>query len=501
MSNNQPSPPRDNALESQFTCKTCSGVDHHKPSCRVGFNCPHCHVTPDDAVVHGHHPGCPSHVPDPVEDGVYLVRASDLKPEHVDYFEDDLIPLRVVTLATGLDGVGKSTILYNKAALATRGKLPGKFTGNAVDVVIASSEDHPESVILPRLIAAGADLDRVHIVKVRRDGLTGEIALPDDLDAVAKEVGCVRARLLIVDPLVAHMPLQIDSHKAQHVRSVLAPLARLAEDETLAVAAVVHFNGSPSTDVRSRISGSKALRDAARSVLVCGVDPTDESRYVLVQDKFSFGPKPTTGRAYQIESKVIEYERETFTTSAVAWLGEIEIDSRGLLAGPGDPEQRNDIDRAKAFLQSLVSPGDRIEPREAEKAGKAAEGLDAKTLQRARQQLGWDAKGEGFNPKIWWWIRPVSDALVLDNRAANSRRVHYEETVTAHAEEAPESPVLDSLSSVSTTGPNGSTTDPDSDPRRFIDPTYRDHGLKVAQARADEVRRSRERDRAAGVSE
>jgi hypothetical protein len=289
-------------------------------------------------------------------DGVYLMRADRITAEHVDYFDEGLIPLRVTTVVTGIDGVGKSTMLYTKAALATRGQLHGAFSGQPVDVVIASSEDHPGSVIKPRLIAAGADLTRVHIVKVRRDDLDGDIALPDDLDQLEAQVRKVNARLLIVDPLVAHLPLSIDSHKAQHVRSVLAPLGHLAEEARLAVAAVVHFNGAPSTDVRSRISGSKALRDASRSVLVCGADPNDGSRYVMVQDKHSFGPRSNVGFAYRIITASVELNGETFTTSKLAWDGEVEIDARGLLAGPGVPEAPKTI-AAKAMLEELLADG------------------------------------------------------------------------------------------------------------------------------------------------
>jgi putative DNA primase/helicase len=336
-------------------------------------------------------------------EGVYLVRASAIEPENVDYFEENLIPLKVVTLVTGLDGVGKSTILYAKAALATRGELPGAFEGAAVDVVVASSEDHPHSVIVPRLIAAGADLDRVHIVKVSRDGLEGDISLPDDLDAVALEAARVRARLLIADPLVAHMPLNIDSHKAQHVRQVLAPLARLAEERNLAVAAVVHFNGAPSTDVRSRISGSKALRDASRSVLVCGIDPDDESRFVLVQDKFSFGPKPTTGTAYQIETAVVDHKAKTFKTSRVVWLGEVEISSTGLLAGPGDLEERTERDEAGTFLDEMLAEGD-IDADEVLAQAKK-NGIAERTLRRAKRQRGIRSIRVGGPTGRWVWTR------------------------------------------------------------------------------------------------
>jgi hypothetical protein len=392
----------------------------------------------------------------PNGEGVYLVKASMIEPEDVDYFEENRIPLKVVTLITGLDGVGKSTILYAKAALATRGKLPGKFEGAPVDVVVASSEDHPNSVIVPRLIAAGADLDRVHVVKVNRDGLTGDIALPDDLDAVALEVGRVGARLLIVDPLVAHMPLNIDSHKAQHVRQVLAPLARLAEERNLAVAAVVHFNGAPSTDVRSRISGSKALRDASRSVLVCGVDPGDEARFVLVQDKFSFGPKPTTGAAYRIETAVVDHKAKTFKTSRVVWLGEVEISSTGLLAGPGDPEKRTDIDEATELLNKLVTNG-QVQVQEAEKVGRAG-GFDSKTMQRARRRLGLIVKREGFGPGSYCvWCKPgqAGDSHTGQqglSSMGDADGVHYEDPNTAQGKGASETLIVDSLSRLSTMG-------------------------------------------------
>ena len=45
----------------RFTCKLCGGVDRHEPNCEV-FRCPHCNVTPDDAVRFGHLPDCPNYM-------------------------------------------------------------------------------------------------------------------------------------------------------------------------------------------------------------------------------------------------------------------------------------------------------------------------------------------------------------------------------------------------------------------------------------------------------
>ena len=343
---------------------------------------------------------------------VILVRGSDIRAEHVEHLDEGLIPLRTVTLVTGLDGVGKSTILYEKAARLTRGTLKGHYFGIPSDVVIASSEDHPASVIIPRLVAAGADLDRIHVVRVRFvEGLDGDVSLPDDLDAIARRVAEVNARMLIVDPLVAHMPLNVDSHKAQHVRSVMAPLAHLAEEAHLAVCAVVHFNGSPSTDVRTRISGSKALRDASRSVLVCGPDPADDDRMVMIQDKNSFGPRSATGWGYRIEPAAVQIDGVTYDTSRVRWLGDVAITSRGLLGGALDPDERGERDLARDAILDALAGGEH----DWAALGRLirAEGVSEITGRRARDELrreGLIAKRKrGAAGWVWNLLTPPED--------------------------------------------------------------------------------------------
>jgi hypothetical protein len=419
-------------------------------------------------------------------EGVYLVRASDIVPERVEYLDDPLLPFRVITLMVGVDGMGKSTVLYHKAARATRGRLPGSRDGQPVAVVIASSEDHPASVIVPRLIAAGADLDLVHIVKVDRDGLEGDISLPDDLDEVAERVREVGAGLLIVDPLVAHMPMNIDSYKAQHVRRVLAPLARLAEESRLAVAAVVHFNGSASTDVRSRISGSKALRDASRSVIVCGADPNDESRFVMVQDKNSFGPRATTGRAYRIEAATIEHHGETFPTSSVVWLGDVEIDSRGLLQGSrevsgGEPETKD----AVAALDSILSDGP-VWVKDAFDA-MADAGFSRDQAKRAKTKLGARSVHFGKPGDLesgWKWVpRGPQECEGSEGSEGSDAQspAPFAPLATASEPDAVDASTNDLEESDRWLAEQLAGLDPD-------DP---DHGTKVAQLRADDVRRRR----------
>ena len=72
---------------------------------------------------------------------------------------------------------------------------------------------------------------------------------------------------------VAGMPRRdVDSHRDQDVRSVLAPIAVLAERCELAVLAIGHFPKS-ATRALLAMGGSVGFSAAARSILVFGIDP------------------------------------------------------------------------------------------------------------------------------------------------------------------------------------------------------------------------------------
>jgi KaiC/GvpD/RAD55 family RecA-like ATPase len=87
----------------------------------------------------------------------------------------DRIPLGGVTLLAGQEGSGKTTILANVLARATRGQLPGDLIGDPVGCVYATAEDSHSRTLAPRMAAAGADLDRIFFVEV--DGLAGGLSI------------------------------------------------------------------------------------------------------------------------------------------------------------------------------------------------------------------------------------------------------------------------------------------------------------------------------------
>ena len=149
-------------------------------------------------------------------------------------------------------------------------------------MVMSSAEDPLPQVVVPRLHAADAVLDRIKFVAINRDGFQMPPLLPADLATVRERMEQVQARLLVFDPLMAHLGAQVNSWKDQEIRAALSPLQRLAEETGAAVVVVAHLNKGQSSDPLQRLGGSIGLPAAARSVLLLARDPDDpDEQYVV----------------------------------------------------------------------------------------------------------------------------------------------------------------------------------------------------------------------------
>ena len=102
---------------------------------------------------------------------------------------DGRLALGTLNLLGGREGIGKSIVECTLAADITRGRLPGVYAGTPRAVIIAATEDSWEYTIVPRLMAAGADLALVFRVDVETPGGgDAALSLPRDLPAVERLV-------------------------------------------------------------------------------------------------------------------------------------------------------------------------------------------------------------------------------------------------------------------------------------------------------------------------
>lgn len=162
-----------------------------------------------------------------------VIFASQVKARPVEWLIPGRIPLGGVSLLAGDPKLGKSTLSCSYAAALSR---DGHVT------LFASAEDSFTRVIKPRLVAAGADLDRCAKFEVVDADGARNLDLPDDVGALAEQVAATGAALIVVDPLNAHLAGAIDSWKDHGIRRALAPLARLADEQGCAVLVVAHLN-------------------------------------------------------------------------------------------------------------------------------------------------------------------------------------------------------------------------------------------------------------------
>jgi hypothetical protein len=345
--------------------------------------------------------------PEPAPPGrrVLATPARQVERSQVDWLEPGRVPVGQVTVVAGIGGVGKSQWTCLLAARVSRGEL-----GQRGAVLIATAEDDPSTTVRPRLEAVEADLELVRFLTIKTgEGDEDGIAIPDDVAQLEETVGELGARLVVIDPLVAHLPGEIDSHRDQSVRRALAPLYRLAKNTGCAVVVVLHLNKSTGLAPLMRLGASVAFGNAARSVLLLDRDPDDREgergdRRVLAHIKCNVAPHAPS-LLYRVASIVLPAEGSAplVETSRLELLGESEHDGRALLR-VGDEEERSAVEEAEEFLRGeLPADGSR---RLAEEILRDARklGISEPTLRRARRRLGVESEKTGFTRGWEWWL-------------------------------------------------------------------------------------------------
>jgi hypothetical protein len=328
---------------------------------------------------------------------------SKVEPKIVRWVWEGRVPLGAVTLGVGRQGLGKSTLLASLAADLSRGRLAGDFYGDPTTVLMVNCEDAHETTVVPRLLAAEADLDRVVGLDIEQDGRPDLPSLPADVALIADAARQHRAGAVLIDPLMAALPGRVDSHRDQDVRRALAPLAQLAEDADLAILAVLHLRKSPANDALDRVSGSVAFTAAARSVLAFGRADGDEDddgeHRILAHAKSNLGPLAPS-LAYRIESATVHHGELAIPASRLVCEGESAVGASELLTPPVS-EDRTEVEIAAEWLADHLGDGDWRPSGEIREAANAA-GIASRTLQRARSLAGVEAKRDGF-PALGYW--------------------------------------------------------------------------------------------------
>ena len=363
-----------------------------------------------------------------LKDGVQLIRADCIKPEPIIWVWPHYFAECKLHIIAGAPGTGKTTLSLSLASIVSRGGLwPDGASCSQNNVIIWSGEDGVADTLVPRLLAANADMTRIFFVEaVRENGKTRQFDPAKDmssLESKIKEAG--GAGLVIIDPIVS--AVSGDSHKNVETRRGLQPLVDLAASAKVAILGITHLSkGSKGVSPIERVTGSLAFGAVARAVYLTiaenkGTDSIDaalsqitadsarSSVSAFVRAKSNIGPVGD-GFEYQIENQFLE-GHSNIETSRLKWGKAIRGDAQALIA---KYENENNSDRdsnigavqqASQFLRDYLAK-EASWCIEVQKAAKEI-GISEAALNRAKSNIGIISKKQSDSK--WFWQLPDND--------------------------------------------------------------------------------------------
>jgi hypothetical protein len=338
-----------------------------------------------------------------------LTFANTITPKRAKFLWDERLPLGELSLLAGREGIGKTTFAYTLIADITKGKLKGDTFGVPRTVIIAASEDSWEHTIVPRLMAADADLSRVARVDVELVGnIQMELSLPRDIAALESIITQHQVALVLVDPLISRLDKKIDTHKDSDVRQALEPLVRLAHSTNAVVWGVIHVNKGASRDPLNMVMGSRAFVAVPRAVIFVVEDPKDDQIRLVGQPKNNLGRTDLPTLSFRIDSHLVAHSDDDGPIYAgkLCWTGESYRTIREVVEEAARPNAQSATAYATVWLQEyLQKKGAPVESKEIIEAGKAS-GLSRSALQRARQVLQVNVDNTATVPKRTLWSLP-----------------------------------------------------------------------------------------------
>ncbi|MDV7196904.1 AAA family ATPase [Rhodococcus kroppenstedtii] len=325
------------------------------------------------------------------------------KAEPLEWLAEGRIPRGKVGLLIGEEGAGKSLWWVWLVGKLTRGAAAPEFgveAGPPMSVTLIVNADGWSDTVLPRLVVAGVDLDRLTVVSVDADG-EGTPVLPDDLDVLP-----TNSDLLVVDEWLTTVPSGKSVKDAQVARALLVPIKDWAERTGTAVVLVSHTNRVATGSSRDAYANTSELRKVARFSLLLAKDRDNPNGFTIGVEKSNLAG---AGAALRFVNTVADFDIDgvTGTTGICRYSGEADETASELFAQArdetDDSESKDATDWLREFLEDHNGSAESALVLKAAKANLVSD----RALAKAKRKVlagGRPQKQKGVKDGPWLWI-------------------------------------------------------------------------------------------------
>ena len=316
---------------------------------------------------------------------VKIIRMSDVELTPVEWLWKPYLPFGKLSVLQGNPGEGKTYFAMHLAAACTNGKLlPNMERMEPFNVIYQTAEDGLGDTVKPRLIEAGADLDRVLVI----DDSDVQLTLSDE--RIEKAIIENNAKLVIIDPIQAYLGADVDMNRANEVRPIFMRLGQVAQRTGCAILLIGHLNKAAGMQSLQRGLGSIDIAAAVRSVMFIGKLKHDPTVRILTHEKSSLAP-PGASLAFSLGDE-----------GGFRWVGEYDITADEMLSGI-EPQRETKTQQAKDLICTLLAGGKQVLSEDIDKAA-LERGIPGRTVRDAKRELGDALKSkivEGHK-KVFW---------------------------------------------------------------------------------------------------
>ncbi|WP_188078666.1 AAA family ATPase [Rhodococcus sp. ANT_H53B] len=322
-----------------------------------------------------------------------------------EWLAEQRIPKGQLTLLVGAEGIGKSAWWVWLVARITTGTPAPEFGITSTDpksVALIITEDPFTTDVLPRLIAAGADLTRIRVVSQDDDG-EGSPTLPDNLDRIPDDVD-----LVIVDAWSDTLPANLSVRDSQQARRALHPLKEWCARTDTAMLLVTHLNRMSTGNTRDAYGSTGELRKVARSTILAQREVGTDDILTVGTDKSNGGRVGVASRFQNVSSEVLLDNGDEIEIVKSVYIGQSDKSAQQQFSDDHDSsDDQGESKSCETWLRDFMVTNNGSAEATLVKKAALAEMYTVYALGKAKRSLKLSSQ-KSLDPNGGWlWVLPT----------------------------------------------------------------------------------------------